>query len=60
MGRATISIGGKIMWEKPTYEIIETCCEVGAYVYTDEMKKKLSYESDENIASGDETMVQPN
>jgi hypothetical protein len=48
------------MWEKPNYEIIETCCEVGAYVYTDEMKMKLSYESDENIASGDETMVQPN
>jgi hypothetical protein len=27
--------GGKLaMWEKPTYEIIETCCEISAYVYT--------------------------
>jgi hypothetical protein len=28
------------MWQKPDYEIIETCCEIGAYSYTDESKKE--------------------
>ena len=23
-----------VMWEKPAYEIVETCCEISAYVYT--------------------------
>jgi coenzyme PQQ precursor peptide PqqA len=41
------------MWEKPDYEIIDTCCEIGAYVYTDDVKKKLSDESDANIESSD-------
>jgi hypothetical protein len=28
------------MWQKPDYEIVETCCEIGAYSYTDEGVKK--------------------
>ncbi len=32
------------MWEKPSYEIIEVCCEIGAYVYTDEARQTLSAE----------------
>lgn len=27
------------MWQKPEYEIVETCCEIGAYTYTDEVLK---------------------
>jgi hypothetical protein len=26
--------GYLVMWEKPAYEIVETCCEISAYVYT--------------------------
>ncbi len=26
--------GHLVMWEKPSYEIVETCCEISAYVYT--------------------------
>jgi hypothetical protein len=28
------------MWQKPEYEIVETCCEIGAYTYTEEALKK--------------------
>jgi hypothetical protein len=34
------------MWEKPSYEIINVCCEIGAYVYTEEVKQTLSNETD--------------
>jgi coenzyme PQQ precursor peptide PqqA len=28
--------GDAIMtWEKPEFEIVETCCEINAYVYTE-------------------------
>src|SRR5919197_3181094 len=43
----------KIMWEKPSYEIVETCCEIGAYVYTEEVKNKLSDEPDEKVEAYD-------
>jgi hypothetical protein len=29
------NLGGYlVMWEKPAYEVVETCCEISAYVYT--------------------------
>ena len=30
------------MWEKPAYEIVELGCEIGAYVYTEEVREQLS------------------